>query len=174
MHARPGIGPDKTGVFPRANFGERVPLPEFARVTETRAIDTWFLARRIHVLPGPLFLARVEPNPAQSANVRRLCAKLVYLIPKPPRGAPVIVIPMHQHFTARRPAGEVTLHAHGLARFTAKVSNARIVRHQIRDGVRPVINYNEFPLRIILREKPPDRPRHKAPPVCRGHDARDE
>src|SRR5207248_404925 len=130
----------KARVFPQTNLPKRVGLPKCSRVTQARAVNPRPMSSRINVFPSFLFFRRIEPDPAQAANVGGCFAKLLDLVAESPWGAPVIVVPMHEHLSARFTAGEVALRANWLAGFGAAVSNARIFRHQITNRIRPIID----------------------------------
>ena len=55
-----------------------------------------------------------------------------------------------------------------------EVPDRGIVRHKVADRIRPVVNDDEFAVRVSLQPEVLDRVRHELPPIERRHHTRDE
>src|SRR5207248_10308736 len=87
---------------------------------------------------------------------------------------PIVVIPMHDEFTAGLLAGEVALCPDGHFAIETKVANAFALRHAIHHRLRAVVNHQQLEVWIVLPQKATDRLRHKRAAVVSGHDASDQ
>src|SRR2546423_15429190 len=87
---------------------------------------------------------------------------------------PIIVIPMHDEFTAGLLAGEVALGPDGHFPIETEIANAFALRHAISHLLRAVVNHQELEIWINLPQKATNRLRHKRATVVSGHDASDQ
>lgn len=93
------------------------------------------------------------------------------MVAEPIRGIPVIIVPVGDDRAACHFAGQVQLGTQGPLGVQTLVSDAFILRKEITNLVRAVIDDDQFFIGIVLPEKIADRQRHEAAPVVRWHEA---
>ena len=167
------VFPDKARVFADADVVEAVVLPERFFIAQRAAGKPHFVLHRIFVQPK---LPRAQIPKEQllnAANLRVAREQRLHLIANAMPRLPIVVIPMQNNLGAAALDREISFRAGGKLFGQCEISNLRIRRHEICNGIPAVIHDDQLFVRIILLQKVFDRLRYKVASVASRHDAGD-
>src|SRR5438876_5364989 len=164
-------GPNKPGIHPDIVLHEPVAFPVLLPITQLASQQPHAVFRRVHILVGTTVLQIVVQQPVDSANLDSIVSERLYLITQTPRRIPIVIIPMRDDFPARMLTRQIELRPQRDLFVERNIKNSLIRRHQIVDRIRAVIDYDQFPVRIVLVEEIFNRMRNELPAVVGRHDA---
>ena len=91
---RESLAPYEQGVLTHANVGKGVVLPESPGVGKCRPVYPSPTTLGKDIPPSLVSAGIVKEGRVQAADFRSLPAQVHYLISQPPRGHPIVIIPM--------------------------------------------------------------------------------